>query len=90
LRDDLDFASIPARVGAMVTLGVPYDAEAKRDAAAVARAQAAGVAAKLEKAGGPPGMAGKDVIALIAYMQRLGVDIRAGRNELPAPTPAEK
>ena len=27
----------------------------------------------------------KDVIALIAYLQRLGVDIRAGRNDLPAP-----
>ncbi|MBK7071608.1 MAG: cytochrome-c oxidase, cbb3-type subunit I [Myxococcales bacterium] len=95
LRDDIDYGSIQARINAMVTLGVPYGADAKRDAAAMARAQAEEVAAKLVKLGGPAGKTHKDVIALIAYMQRLGVDIRAGRNDLPeaapaAPTPAGK
>jgi cytochrome c oxidase cbb3-type subunit I/II len=84
LRDDLAFGSIQARVNAMVTLGVPYGDDARADAAALARTQAAELAAKLVTAGGPAGMERKDVIAIIAYLQRLGVDIRAGRNDLPA------
>ena len=84
LRDDIAFGSIQARVNAMVRLGVPYGDDARADAAALARAQAAELAAKLVTAGGPPGMERKDVIAITAYLQRLGVDIRAGRNDLPA------
>jgi cytochrome c oxidase cbb3-type subunit I/II len=85
LKDNIDYGSIQARINAMVTLGVPYGADAKRNAAALARAQAEEVGAKLVKNGGPTGKTHKDVIALIAYLQRLGVDIRAGRNDLPAP-----
>ena len=88
LRDDIDYGSIQARINAMVTLGVPYGDDAKRGAAAMARAQAEEVSAKLVKNGGPTGKTHKDVIALIAYLQRLGVDIRAGRNDLPAAAPA--
>jgi cytochrome c oxidase cbb3-type subunit I/II len=60
----------------MAMLHVPYDAQALAAADRVARTQAEALAAKLVKQGGPRGMENKDVIALIAYMQRLGVDIR--------------
>ena len=86
LKDKLDFGSIQSRVNAMVTLGVPYGDDVKRDAGGVARAQAQALSAKLVSLGGPSTMGDRDVIALIAYMQRLGVDIRAGRNDLPAET----
>ncbi len=76
LRNDIDYGVIQSRVDAMAMLNVPYDAAALADAGGIARAQAAEVAARLAKQGGPSTMANKDVIALIAYMQRLGRDIR--------------
>ncbi|MCW5767104.1 MAG: cytochrome-c oxidase, cbb3-type subunit I [Phycisphaeraceae bacterium] len=78
LKQDLDFASIQARVDAMAMLGVPY-AEAVRQGGAerLARAQAERIASELEVQGGYPGLAGKKVIAMVAYLQRLGTDIHA-------------
>ncbi len=76
LEDEIDFGSIQSRVNANAMLGTPYSLDALNDAPALARAQAADYAKKLEAAGGPKGMANKDVIAMIAYLQRLGVDIR--------------
>jgi cytochrome c oxidase cbb3-type subunit I/II len=60
----------------MVMLNVPYDAQAIAHADTLAHQQAALVAAKLVQEGGPSGMENKEVIALIAYLQRLGMDIR--------------
>jgi len=76
LEDNIDWGVIQTRVDVMAMLGVPYDAEALARAKFVAHDQATALAAKLESQGGPPGMADKDVIALIAYLQRLGHDIR--------------
>ena len=68
---------IQNRVDAMAMLGVPYEAPRHSTGAAeMARAQAHEIATKLAAAGGPANVADKDVIALIAYMQRMGVDIR--------------
>jgi cytochrome c oxidase cbb3-type subunit I/II len=71
----LDFDVIQKRVDAMVMLGVPYG-EAVRNAPAMARAQAEQMAAGIEASGGPSGLADKEVIALVAYLQRLGRDIQ--------------
>lgn len=90
LRDTIDFGSIQSRVNAMAMLNVPYSREALTDAAGMARAQAAELSANLVKRGGPTGMENKDIIAMIAYLQRLGKDMIAGRNQatvVPA-TPA--
>ena len=81
LRDNIDFGSIQARVDAMAMLNVPYSREALTDAAGMARAQAAELSANLVKRGGPTGMENKDIIAMIAYLQRLGKDMMAGRNQ---------
>ncbi len=75
LRDDVDWDVIQQRVDAMAMLGVPYDAQALADAQGLAHRQAETLAAQLVQQGGPAGMADKDVIALIAYLQRLGKDI---------------
>jgi cytochrome c oxidase cbb3-type subunit I/II len=70
----LDFDGIQARIDAMVMLGVPYG-DAVREAPAMARRQADSIAAGLAAGGGPTALADREVIALIAYIQRLGRDI---------------
>ncbi|MBI4951422.1 MAG: cytochrome-c oxidase, cbb3-type subunit I [Myxococcales bacterium] len=81
LEDPIDFAAIPARVRAMARIGVPYG-DAVDHAEALAREQADGIAREIVDQGGPEGLGDKDIVALIAYLQRLGTDIKN------APTPA--
>jgi len=82
LRSDLDFERIPGRVGVMRTLGVPYSEQDAAGAEQAAREQAATIAADIEAQGGPQGLESKKVVALIAYLQRLGTDLSK-----PAPAP---
>jgi cytochrome c oxidase cbb3-type subunit I/II len=78
LESTIDFEQIQSRVNAMAMIGVPYGEAVKPGRAAeLARAQAEGIAAELEAQGGEPGMSDRQVIALIAYLQRLGTDINA-------------
>jgi cytochrome c oxidase cbb3-type subunit I/II len=73
----LDFASIQRRVDAMAMLGVPYgDAVKDGKAPDIAREQAAAIAAGVVAAGGPDGLADKEIMAVVAYLQRLGTDLR--------------
>jgi cytochrome c oxidase cbb3-type subunit I/II len=77
LSEPLDFDGIQKKVDAMVMLGVPYGALVRDGAApAEARAQASAMATDITSAGGPSGLESKKVIALIAYMQRLGKDVQ--------------
>ncbi len=79
LEDTIPWHKLQGRINAVAMLGTPYSKAVLDDAAGVAKVQATELAAKLQAAGGPAGMADKDVIALIAYMQRLGMDIRAAQ-----------
>lgn len=88
ISDTLDFGKVQSRVNAMAMLGVPYEKSVLNDAASAARAQAKEVADKLVKQGGPAGMENREIIAMIAYLQRLGKDIEAGRNAVAAPPAA--
>jgi len=54
---------------------VPYG-DAVTRAPELAREQARTIAADIEAAGGPKGLADKEIVALVAYLQRLGTDIR--------------
>jgi cytochrome c oxidase cbb3-type subunit I/II len=89
LKQKLDFDGIQKRVNTMAMLGVPYG-EAVKNGKAVenARQQAAEVADILVKQGGYPEMADKKVIALVAYLQRMGTDLTKAAEE-PAPAPAK-
>ena len=73
---DLDFEGIQARVGAMAMLGVPYG-EAVKKAPEMARAQARVISDEIsaQSQGTTRDVSDKKIVALIAYMQRLGVDI---------------
>jgi cytochrome c oxidase cbb3-type subunit I/II len=77
VANQLDFPAIQHRVDAMAMLGVPYG-DAVNHAPEMAHAQAREVARRIEAQGGPKGLEDREVIALIAYIQRLGVDIRGG------------
>ncbi|MFI4896584.1 MAG: cytochrome-c oxidase, cbb3-type subunit I [Phycisphaerales bacterium JB059] len=86
IEKDLDFEDVQGRVDAMAMLGVPYgDLVVDGAASEHARAQAQSIAAELlEQAQGypiPDDIGEKRLIALIAYMQRLGTDLFA---EAPA------
>ncbi|HTI62780.1 MAG TPA: cytochrome-c oxidase, cbb3-type subunit I [Gemmatimonadaceae bacterium] len=77
LRDDLDFSTIQRRVDAMAMLGVPYgDAVEQGVARQMAEAQAKQIAAGIAQEGGPAGLERKEIVALAAYLQRLGRDIK--------------
>ncbi|HEY8943317.1 MAG TPA: cytochrome-c oxidase, cbb3-type subunit I [Polyangiaceae bacterium] len=86
LETELDYSSVQPRVDAMVMLGVPYG-EAVRRAEPMAREQAAQIAAEVRAQGGPSGLESKQIIALVAYLQRLGTDIKT---RPPARTEAER
>ncbi len=76
LQDNkLDFASIPVRVRAMHSLGVPYTDTEIDNAQDLAVAQAKQIAQSIVDQKGPAGLEDKQVVALIAYLQRLGTDI---------------
>lgn len=76
LDNDLDTASTPAKIRAMQTLGVPYakgyDQQANKDL--MTQANSIRISLKMDKIETP---ANKEIIALIAYLQRLGKDIKA-------------
>jgi cytochrome c oxidase cbb3-type subunit I/II len=79
LSDDLDTSLTTRKLKAMVTLGVPYTEAQIASADADRDAQAAKIATSLKTAGiecAP----GKEIIAMIAYLQRLGVDGRAAND----------
>jgi len=84
---DLDFDGIQSRVDAMAMLGVPYG-DAVSDAPAMARQQAAQVAASIAQGGGEAGLENKEIVAIIAYMQRLGRDAQGTGGALGLSAPA--
>lgn len=75
LTTPLDFDGIQAKVDAMAMVGVPYG-DAVRRAPTMAREQATAMAARIAADGGPANLGDKQIIALVAYMQRLGRDIK--------------
>jgi cytochrome c oxidase cbb3-type subunit I/II len=77
-ENNLDTASTPAKIRAMITLGVPYPAGYDQQANADLMQQANAIAADL-KASGAGIESNKELVALIAYLQRLGTDIKADK-----------
>jgi cytochrome c oxidase cbb3-type subunit I/II len=74
LRNDLDTTELSAKIHAMITLGVPYPKGYEKTAMADLDTQSEQIAASLlsDSIRVSPK---KEVIALIAYLQRLGTDI---------------
>ncbi len=75
LDNDLDTASTQAKIKAMITLGVPYPAGYEKIANIDLNKQAQSIAENLKK-DGIETLSNKEIVALIAYLQRLGTDIK--------------
>ncbi|HKP95913.1 MAG TPA: cytochrome-c oxidase, cbb3-type subunit I [Fibrobacteria bacterium] len=71
----LDLGLLPDKIKVMRKLGVPYSDAELKDCRNLAMVQAGSIAADLAKEG-VTGMQDKEVTALIAYLQRLGTDIK--------------
>ena len=88
LSDDLDVSNIGAKLRALRIVGVPYtDGDIEGAPAAIA-AQAKTFATEIESQQGPKGLESKEIIALTAYLQRLGTDIRWKRPQPQLPLAA--
>ncbi len=85
LTDKIDFDHIQKHVDAMVMLGVPYG-EAVHSARAMAVTQSEEIAVKIVQQGGPAGLQDKQIVALVAYLQRLGVDLKGAGALAQAPS----
>jgi cytochrome c oxidase cbb3-type subunit I/II len=75
LTNDLNVSLTATKISAMRTLGVPYPAGYEQRANEDLSAQAQQIAEDIQKAGAPADPQ-KEIIALIAYLQRLGTDIK--------------
>lgn len=75
LDDAIDTASTPAKIRAMQTLGVPYAAGYDKQANADLRIQAEAITQRLKK-DKIITSSNAEIVALIAYLQRLGTDIK--------------
>ena len=87
LTKSIDFEQIQSRVDAMAMVGVPYG-DAVNTAPAMAREQAGQIAAAIREQGGPDGLEDKQIVAMVAYMQRLGRDIKVTSTAQTTPKPA--
>ena len=75
LTQQLDVSTTQAKMRAMQKLGVPYDDEQVQNAPADLQRQATQISANLAKEGvkvAPD----REIVAMIAYLQRLGTDIK--------------
>jgi cytochrome c oxidase cbb3-type subunit I/II len=75
LAQDLDVATTATKVNALRKLGVPYPPGYEARAEEDLRAQAQAISDDLQK-NNAPAEPQKEIIALIAYLQRLGTDIK--------------
>jgi cytochrome c oxidase cbb3-type subunit I/II len=75
LSTPIDFDSIEPVMSAHRTVGVPYSEDEVAAGETTARAQAQAIADEIVIQGGPEGLADKQIVAIIAYLQRLGTDI---------------
>ena len=75
---NFDTSLLRKKLSVLSDLGTPYSDDEIARAEELAQTQARGIAAKLVEQGVPaaPSLERREIIALIAYMQRLGTDIK--------------
>jgi len=77
IEDDVDLGELPDKIRVLRTLGTPYPARYEEIAVNDAQKQAMQVAQSLRADGiEMEGLENKEIVALIAYLQRLGTDIK--------------
>lgn len=81
IKDRIDYKSLLRKVQVMKTLGVPYDEEALTKPIQLAKAQAEEIGEELQEGGLPEKVKEMEIVALIAYLQKLGIDYSAPEEE---------
>jgi len=82
IKDDLDVSYTAKKIEVLQMLNTPYQPGYSQIAVDDLKAQAAQIAANLRKDGiKQEGLENKEIVALIAYLQRLGTDIKKQSNE---------
>jgi cytochrome c oxidase cbb3-type subunit I/II len=77
---DVDYSLLPAKISALRKLGTPYPRNMEQRAIDKAKEQAQVVAERLNKEGiKDTRLEHKEIVALIAYLQRLGTDIKVAQ-----------
>ncbi|MFA6232873.1 MAG: cytochrome-c oxidase, cbb3-type subunit I [Bacteroidota bacterium] len=76
LEDELDISSLGSKISSLRAVGVPYPEGYESRAAGDLKTQAEAIASNLS-AGGLKTSWDREIIALIAFLQRLGTDIKA-------------
>jgi cytochrome c oxidase cbb3-type subunit I/II len=77
ITDDLDVSDTEAKINVLIKLGTPYEATYAQNANRYLERQAADIAANLRRDGvNVSDLEKKEIVALIAYLQRLGTDIK--------------
>ncbi len=85
IKNDLDISQTSNKINAMVQLGVPYTQNELDQAVYLLKNQAAQIEKNLRqdpefvKNYGNANIQDKEIVALIAYLQRLGTDIKTGQ-----------
>ena len=78
IEEPLDLTDLPAKITALRQLGTPYPRDFEKYAVNNAKEQAQKVAKNLADQGvADQGLENKEIVAVIAYLQRLGTDIKA-------------
>ncbi|MEN9575218.1 MAG: hypothetical protein RL514_3073 [Verrucomicrobiota bacterium] len=87
LTQKLETNSLPARIGALRKVGVPYPSGFEATAQTNLQAQAAKIVENLKQGAITNAPPDREIIALVAYLQRLGTDIKT-TNAPPVKTAA--
>ncbi len=82
-ENKMNFDVLPAKMRAMKQLGVPYSDKEITEGIATAQAQAKTITEDLMKSGVPKEIEDRELVSLIAYLQRIGVDY--GSSDVAAP-----
>jgi cytochrome c oxidase cbb3-type subunit I/II len=77
-KEDLDISNTEAKINALRKIGVPYPFGFEKTANDSLMRQADVITADLQK-NGAPADSRKEIIALIAYLQRIGTDIQVNK-----------
>jgi len=83
IKQELDITTTASKIRAMQTLGVPYESGYDNEANAALKIQAQSIADDL-KQNNIKVKSDREIIALIAYLQRLGTDIKANKFTIPS------
>lgn len=83
IEQKLDISTTPAKIRAMQTLGVPYPEGFDKTANDELKKQAMEITADL-KQNNIRVQSDREIVAIIAYLQRLGTDIKANKETIPS------